>query len=209
MDFANERAAVQAISETIVKAGVCLFNTTKYAYVLAAEDFYNCSIKDVVKIALNNITDCNALSALGLRVNNDSCPEMSSADYDKVLALIVYSFAARIPALKLVKVAGQTMDDSQLRAVYDLVIGKGAINYAKAIEETYDGNKRFVAKGKKLADYDAQWYKGYIFSHVPALGTISNKNVFLLGFADILFTLFYSCLEEELENLIMRLGTQG
>ena len=57
MDFKSERAALTGISETIVKCGVSLYNAVKYIYSLAAEDFYNCSIKDALKVVLNNITD--------------------------------------------------------------------------------------------------------------------------------------------------------
>ena len=49
----------------------------------------------------------------------------------------------------------------------------------------------------------------YIYTYVPTLAAITNKNVFLLGSADILFTLFYSCLEEELVRLLNSLAAQA
>ena len=54
----------------------------------------------------------------------------------------------------------------------------------------------------------AEWFKAYIYTYVPALATITNKNVFLLGSADILFTLYYTRLEEELINTLQSLAAQ-
>ena len=60
--------------------------------------------------------------------------------------------------------------------------------------------KYLVRKGKKLQPFTADWYKTYIYTNVPELAEITNKNMFLLGFADVLFAMFYSCLEEEIRN---------
>ena len=63
--------------------------------------------------------------------------------------------------------------------------------------------------GRPVPAYDAEWYKGYIYTYVPTLSAITNRNVFLLGSADILFTLFYSCLEEELVRQLNSLAAQA
>lgn len=203
MDFKSERAAITGISETIVKCGVSLYNAIKYIYSLAAEDFYNCTIKDALKIVLNNITDADSLQALGLRINNNKCSEMNSPEYNRVLSLIVYSFAVRVPSLKLIKNGDDSLTEAQLHSIYEAVLSKGADNYNEIIKESYLEIKYYVKKGKPLPAYSADWYKTYIYTNVAELSAITNKNMFLLGFVDVLFAMFYSCMEEELKNVIL------
>lgn len=209
MEFKSERAAISTISETIVKCGVSLYNAVKYIYSLGTEDFYNCNIKDALKVVLNNITDTDCLQALGLRINNNKCQEMNSPEYNKVLSLIVFSFAVRVPALKLVKNGEDTMTEEQMHSVYEQVIAKGADNYNDIIKESYLETKYLVKKGKPISPFSADWYKTYIYTNVPELSAITNKNMFLLGFVDVLFAMFYSCMEEELKNLILSLCTEN
>lgn len=204
MQFLSERVAVAHLSDIIVKSGVSLYNAVKYIYSLAEDDFYRVNVRDVLKVVLNNLTDVDCLKALGLRINNDKCAEMNSPEYNKVLPLIVFSFAVRIPALKNIKVSGKTMTDDQLKKVYDTVISKGAENYKDSISESYDDMRKLVKSGKPLPPYSADWYKTYIFTNIPELSEISNKNIFLLGVVDILFTMFYACLEEEMTQIIYR-----
>lgn len=205
MEFQSERGAVTAISEMIVKCGVSLYNAVKYIYSIGEEDFYNCNFKDALKVILNNITDADSLKTLGLRINSHRCLEMSSEEYNRVLSLIVYSFAVRIPVLKTVKNGNDAMTDDQLKNVYDAVIAKGAANYNDTITESYTENKYLVKKNRPIPAYSADWYKTYIYTSVPELSAITNKNMFLLGFSDVLFAMFYSCMEEELRNLILSL----
>ena len=203
MEFKSERTAIAELSETIVKCGVSLYNAVKYIYSLSAEDFYNCNIKDALKIVLNNLTDADSLQAIGLRISNDRCPEMNSSEYNRVLSLIVYSFAVRIPALRLVKHHNDCMTEDQLHNIYQQVVAKGAENYSGIIKESYLETRYLVKRGKPLPDYTADWFKTYIYRNVPALSAITNKNMFLLGFVDVLFTMFYACMEEELKNRIL------
>jgi len=205
LEFRSERAAIATISETIVKCGVSLYNAVKYIYSLGTDDFYNCSIKDALKVVLNNITDTDCLQALGLRISNNKCQEMNSPEYNKVLSLIVFSFAVRIPALKLVKNGDDTMTEDQIHSVYEQVIAKGAENYNEIVKESYLETKYLVKKGKPIPPFSADWYKTYIYTNVPELSAITNKNMFLLGFVDVLFAMFYSCMEEELNNLVISL----
>jgi len=202
MEFQSERSAVTILSDCIVKSGVGLYNAIKYIYSLAEDDFYNCHIKDVLKVVLNNLTDTNCLQALGLRINNEKCKEMNSPEYNKVLSLIVYSFAVRIPVLKTIKVKEQTLSDEQIKLIYSAVISRGAENHLNSIPESFEEMRKLVKTGKPIVPYTADWYKAYIYTNVPALSEISNKNMFLLGVVDILFTMFYACLEEELLQII-------
>lgn len=207
MEFISERTAYTLISETVAKAGVSLFNAVKYIYMIADKDFYNINIKDIFKIALSNISDTTCLYNTGIKLDKERCAEMNSPEYERVLSLMVYSFAVRLPLLKNVRTKGGSLNDKQIKAIYDLVIAKGAGNYDNIITDDFEEIRRLVKQNKPVPAYDAEWYKGYIYTYVPALATISNKNVFLLGSADILFTLFHSCLEEELERLLNALAS--
>ena len=209
MEFISERTAYTLISETVAKAGVSLFNAVKYIYMIADKDFYNINIKDIFKIALSNISDTTCLYNTGIKLDKDRCAEMNSPEYERVLSLMVYSFAVRLPLLKNVKTKGGSLNDKQIKAIYDLVIAKGAGNYDNISTDDFEEIRRLVKQNRPVPAYDAEWYKGYIYTYVPALATISNKNVFLLGSADILFTLFHSCLEEELERLLNALASDS
>lgn len=209
MEFISERTAYTLISEAVAKAGVSLFNAVKYIYMIADKDFYNINIKDIFKIALSNISDTTCLYNTGIKLDKERCAEMNSPEYERVLSLMVYSFAVRLPLLKNVKTKGGSLNDKQIKAIYDLVIAKGAGNYDNIITDDFEEIRRLVKQNRPVPAYDAEWYKGYIYTYVPALTTISNKNVFLLGSADILFTLFHSCLEEELERLLNALASDS
>lgn len=209
MEFISERTAFTMISDTIVKAGVSLFNAVKYIFMIADKDFYNINVKDIFKISLKNITDTSSLFNTGIKLDKEHCKEMNSPEYERVLSLMVYSFAVRLPELKNVKTRGGTLNDKQIKAIYDMVIAKGAGNYENVIVDDFEEVRRMVKMGKGVPAYDAEWFKGYIYGYVPALASINNKNLFLLGSCDILFTLFYSSLEEELERLLESLSAQA
>ncbi len=209
MEFISERTAFTLLSETVVKAGVSLFNAVKYIYMISDKDFYNINIKDVFKIALNNISDTAALYNTGIKLDKDRCTEMNSPEYERVLSLMVYSFAVRLPELKNIKTAGGYLNDRQIKTIYDMVVEKGAGNYDNVIAYDFEDVRRMVKNGKPVPTYDAEWFKGYIYTYVPALAAITNKNLLLLGSCDILFTLFHSCLEEELTRVLNALAAKA
>ena len=207
MEFVSERTAFTMISETVVKAGVSLFNAVKYIYMIADKDFYNINVKDIFKISLRNITDTTCLYNTGIKLDKERCREMNSPEYERVLSLMVYSFAVRLPELKNVKINNQSLNDKQIKTIFDMVVAKGAGNYDNVIVDDFEEIRRMVKTGRPVPAYDAEWFKSYIYSYVPALTAITNKNMFLLGSCDILFTLFYSGLEEELKRLLESLVT--
>lgn len=203
MNFINETAAVNGLADYIIRCGVCLYNSVKYIYSLAENDFYNVNIKDVLKIMLNNMPETDPIKTLGLRIDDYTCREMQSEEYNRVLPLMVFSLAVRIPVLKNVKNGEDSMTDDQLYRLYTAVIDKGAENYRDIITESFLETKYLVRKGKKLPPFTADWYKSYIYSSVPALSDITNKNMFLLGFVDVLFAMFYSCVEDGLSQKVL------
>ena len=206
MEFVSERTAFTMLSETVVKAGVSLFNAVKYIYMIADKDFYNISVKDIFKISLKNITDTTCLYNTGIKLDKERCKEMNSPEYERVLSLMVYSFAVRLPELKNVKINNQSLNDKQIKSIFDMVVAKGAGNYDNVIVDDFEEIRRMVRTGRPVPAYDAEWFKSYIYSYVPALTEITNKNMFLLGSCDILFTLFYSGLEEELKRVLSGLA---
>ncbi len=206
MDFLSERTAFTTISETVVKAGVSLFNAMKYIYMVSDKDFYNINIRDIFRIALNDITDTACLYNTGIKLDKERCAAMNTPEYERVLPLMVYSFAVRLPALRYVKTSGGVLNDKQIKTIYDMVISKGAGNFENVIPDDFEDIRRLVKSGRSLPAYDAEWYKGYIYAYVPGLAAVNNRNVFLLGSADILFTLFYNSLEEELANQLEELS---
>lgn len=209
MEFLSERTAFTLLSETVVKAGVSLFNAVKYIYMIADKDFYNINIKDIFKITLNNISDTAALFNTGIKLDKDRCAEMNTPEYERVLSLMVYSFAVRLPVLKNVKTAGGYLNDRQIKTLYDMVVAKGAGNFENVITADFEEMRRLVKSGKPVPTYDAEWFKSYIYAYCPALSAITNKNLLLLGSADILFTLFHSCLEEELIRVMNALAAKS
>ena len=129
MEFVSERTAFTLLSETVVKAGVSLFNAVKYIYMIADKDFYNINVKDIFKISLKNITDTTCLYNTGIKLDKERCKEMNSPEYERVLSLMVYSFAVRLPELRNVKINGQSLNDKQIKSIFDMVVAKGAGNY--------------------------------------------------------------------------------
>ena len=206
MEFISERTAFTMLSETVVKAGVSLFNAMKYIYMIADKDLYNINIKDIFRISLNNITDTTCLYNTGIKLDKERCAAMNTPEYERVLPLMVYSFAVRLPVLRYVKTSGGVLSDKQIKSIFDLVISMGAGNFENVIPDDFEDIRRLVKTGKPIPAYDAEWYKGYIYAYVPGLAAVNNRNVFLLGSADILFTLFYSSLEEELANQLEELS---
>lgn len=203
MQFYSERTVLVKLSDAIAAYGLSLYNAVKYFYSIGEEDFYRCNIKDGLKILLNNLSDADSLKALGLRINNTRCPQMDSEEFKRLLPMIIYSFAVRIPLLKQVKYRDDAFTDDQLHTIYETVIAKGAENYGELIPETFLEMKYLVKKNKPVPEYSADWFKSYIYSNVPELTAITNQNMFLLGFLDVLFPMFYSCMQEELKNLVL------
>jgi hypothetical protein len=185
-----------------------MFNSLKYVYSLAEKDFYNVNIKDVFKVLLNNITNSDSLKVLGLRMDNETCSQMQSDEYNNILPLMVFSLAVRIPTLKNVTVGSETMTDEQIYKVYTSVINKGAQNTNDIITETFLETKYLIRKNKKLPPFTADWYKNYIYAYVPAIAEITNKNIFLLGVADIYFSMFYACFEEAFHDKVADFVTE-
>lgn len=73
---------------------------------------------------------------------------MNTPEYERVLSLMVYSFAVRLPVLKNVKTSGGYLNDKQIKTIYDMVISKGAGNYDNVIADDFEEIRRMVKSGK-------------------------------------------------------------
>lgn len=209
MQFSNEQAATEEIAELVLDAAANLYKSTKYIYSISKDDFYNCNIKDAFRIILNNMLHSDALQALHLSTDKTSCAEMSGKEYGKIYSLLVFSFAIRLPALRRIDVHGDSMTDSQIQSVYDFIMSKGVVNYDDIVVGSFAENKTRVRKNQPVPPYNSDWYKAFVYTHIPALSEISNRNLFLFGAIDVLFVMFYMRLEEELHLLLSRMCTEA
>lgn len=200
MKFEDESTAYELISETVVKAGISLVNAVKYIHAVSEKDFYNTNIREILKISLKDITNTKALFAEG----ETEAPK--DAGFERVLPLVVYSFAVRLPELKYIKTSGGSLTDKQIKDIFDIISAKGAANYGGVIEEDIGYINKLVKKKKPLPVYDADWFKSYIMNFLPSLREFTNANMFLLGSCDILFTLFYESLMDRLGILVCSLA---
>jgi hypothetical protein len=198
MDFYDEKTAIDGMADFILRGGVSMYNTLKYIYSLAERDFYNVDLKDVIKLVINNVTNVDGLGVLGLRAEGPTVKEMETEEYRRLLPAMVYSLAVRTPALKPVIIDGKPLTDDQIYKIYQAAMQKGGFNTDDIIPETFLEIKYLVKKGKPLPPFTADFYKNYIFAKVPELASIKNKNIFLLGAADIFFGMFYACIFEAL-----------
>ena len=122
MTFTNESESLKQLTDMILKAGANLFKATKYLYALTAESYYNCNIKDFLKVILNNIFNADIMSAFHISIDDNACAPMNTREYFDVFRLIIYSFAVRLPALCRVSVRGDYMTARQIAAVYEPVM---------------------------------------------------------------------------------------
>ena len=204
MYFEDETGAILGIADHISAAASSLFTATKYIYALADDKYYECDIKDVFRIILNNIHSPERLSAFRLNVSA-GCAAMDTPAYETVRDLILYSFAVRVPVLGRSE-NGAALSDEQVQAVYETVLLGRAVNPGGFVQDSFEDIRKRVKRRRPLPPYKTDWYRTYIYSRCPALADISNKNLFLLGAAEPLFSMFYLQHEAELRSYIAGLS---
>jgi hypothetical protein len=209
MTFQNESEALEQLADTILKAGANLFKATKYLYVMTSENYYNCSVKDFVKVLLNNMYNADALRVFRISIDSPACSVLNTREYFHVLRQLIHSYAVRLPILCRVNVHGQTMTDKQIEGVYKIVLEKGFSNESVSSADSFQEILRAVRKGREDPPYNADWYRSYVYSAVPALSDLSNPNLLFLGTTDVLLTLYYLCLEKDFEARIHTLATDA
>lgn len=190
------------LSDMVLKAGANLFKATKYLYALTDENYYHCDIKDFFKVILNNIFNTDTLSAFQISFDGDADSPLNSREYFNVFRLMIYSFAVRLPVLCRLNAGGRLLNVKQIDAIYNAVMEKGISDCGIEIAERYEDIMASVRKGKSVTPYNTEWFRTYIYSSVPELASISNRNFYFMGAVDVLIPLYYICLEKEFENLL-------
>lgn len=200
MNFQSERGSLFFLADSITKVGHSLFDSLKYLYAITKEDFYNYNFKDFIKIISENVLDTDMLKNYGIEINDHTCKEMNCKEYDDILHLILYSLAIRVYTLKGYKCDDQSLDDLQLKTIYEKVIANGAVNINNIFEDNYDSIRKKYRKKRELPEFNSNWYKDYLKKYVPELADNNFRNMVLLSASDVLFKLYYEKLEDELEN---------
>jgi hypothetical protein len=200
MTLPNESEVLDRLSEMIVKAGANLFKATKYLYAFT-DNYFNCSIRDFFFVILSDIFNADKLSAFQISVDDGRCDAVNARAYFDVYRMIVYSLAIRLPLLCRTE-DGRFLSAKQINTVYEKILEKGIEKKYDAIDESYEEIMAASKKGKTIAPYSSQWYRAYILSAIPELAEINNRNMFFFGSADMLFSLYYICLEEEFGKYI-------
>ncbi|MBP1736217.1 MAG: hypothetical protein H6Q60_98 [Oscillospiraceae bacterium] len=205
MVFRDEKNAVAQLSALLFDAGESLFAATRHLYALSGDSSYNCNVKDVFKVVLNNVRSADSLSAFHLDLSDASCAIVNSLDYKMVFRLMVYSFAVRLPVLCRTGAGNDRMTDHQVSAVYNAILKEGISNASGVIPEKFSDIRASVRKGTSIPPYSAEWFRSYLYGAIPGFSEISNRNFFFFGATDVLFYLFYLCLEQEFQRCILSL----
>ncbi|MEL4105255.1 hypothetical protein AAFA46_00220 [Oscillospiraceae bacterium WX1] len=204
MTVLNESDMIKQLSDIILKAGANLFKATKYLYAMTAENYYRCDIKDFFKVILNNIFNADILKAFNITIDSEACGLLNTREYFELFPLVIYSFAVRLPALCQGNPGTTPLTQKQITAIYEAVLERG-IAKSTHIPETFDDVLAAVRKGKEVSPYTAEWFRTYIYTTVPDLADITNRNLYFIGASDILFPLYYMCLENEFQACLQRL----
>lgn len=202
MTTLNEAEVTAQLSDMIIKAGANLFKATKYLYALTADDYYHCDIKDFFKVILNNIFNVDILGSFQISIEGDACGPLCTREYFNVFQLIIYSFAVRLPLLCNIRKNGNSLSPKLIDAAYHAVMQRGIVNINNAVADDYNDIAVALRKGRSVAPYNADWFKTFVMTEVRELGDISNRNLYFLGAADVLFPLYYLCLEKEIGEYI-------
>lgn len=205
MYFEDETTAILSIADYISSAASGLFTTTKYIYALGGESSRHCDIKDVFRIILNNIHAPQRLDAL--RLDLSCCAAMEAPEYQTVYDLILYSFAVRLPLLTRIE-NSSGLTDEQVSSIYETVMLGHVVNPGGFISDDLSELRRRIKRRRPIPPYKTDWFRAYIYANCAELADISNKNVFLMGAVEPLFSMFYLRLEQELRGYILSLSAK-
>jgi len=200
--FRDEDTATTKIAEFMANSAASLHLTTKYIYSLSYDRFYKCDVKDVFKVALNNIFHPEVLSVLNLQITGSHCAPVHTVQYDRIQSIMLYSFAVRLPMLQQMQHEKSCLNDEQIRSIYHKILQYGAQNHRNVVTESFDDIRKLVRKNKSLPVYQPDWYMTYLYESIPEFAEINNGNMFFLGAINMLFPMFYLHMQEELKRYI-------
>lgn len=204
MDFPGESLPI--LSGIITNTGKAMTTTMKYIYAVSAKDFYNIGIKDVFRVALLDPTDPSKLENLGIDINKKEIKDIfDSAEFQRVQHMICYHLAARIPFYKK-QIENLSLKDKQLKVIYDTAINEGADNFGGLISESYEENTKLLKQKQFVVPpFSSDWFRRYIYTYIPKLGEINNRNLYFLGCVEAMFPLYYSAITAQIKKVIFLL----
>ncbi len=192
-----DAAATERIAGIINDTAKAAAEALKYVYA-ACDDYYKINIRDIFSAALEDITSCSQVNALGIKPDILTEGIFADDNINELAKLIGYSFAVRIPFI--IKQTGSA-DVKQLRRLYDQVTANGADNVGGAVRETFEENLR-LSKGLKIfPPQDTRWVGRYIYNYRTELAQINNRNLYFSGCANALMTLYYDRLSQMISGL--------
>lgn len=194
-------ANLEKLAELINLTSESMFSALKYVYMISADDFYNVNVKDIFKLALNDVTDSTCFENLGLRLEPSKIGEMSTDEFASIKSVIRYSIAVRIPFIR--NTADKSViSNNELKDLYAMVCESGVMNPDGIVELDFKQATKMVRFREDEPFFDAEWLKRWIYSFSKELGAINNRNLFLLGCADAMFPLYYSSLTERMAQVL-------
>ncbi len=204
MEFPSESLPI--LAGIITNTGKAMATTMKYIYAVSAKDFYNIGVKDVFRVALLDPTDPSKLENLGIDINKKEIKDIfDSAEFQRVQHMICYYLAARIPFYKK-QIEELSLKEKQLKMIYDATINEGADNFGELINETYDENVKLVKQRQFIVPpFSSDWFRRYIYTYIPKLGEINNRNLYFLGCVEAMFPLYYSAIIAQMKKVIFLL----
>lgn len=204
MEFPVESLPI--LAGIITNTGKAMATTMKYVYAVSIKDFYNIGIKDVFRVALIDPTDATKLQNLGIDIDKKEIRDVfDSVEFQRVQHMICYHLATRIPFYKK-QIEGLSVKDKQLKVIFDTVINEGADNFGGLINESFAENVK-MAKHKQFVapSFSSEWFRRYIYTYMPKLGEINNKNLYFLGCVEAMFPLYYSALIAQMKKVVFLL----
>lgn len=204
MDFPNDSLPI--LSGIITNTSKSMAQAMKYIYAVAGEDFYNINVKDIFRLALTDVTDCAKLENLNININKKEISDIfSSNEFSRVQHMLGYNLAARLPFYKKL-ISDFPLKDKQLKSLYDSIIYDGADNFGGIISESFEENNKLIKQKQNLPPFTSEWFRRYVYTYIPVLGEINNRNLYFLGCVEAMFPLYYSALTAQLKKVIFLLG---
>ncbi len=203
MDFPNDSLPI--LAGIILNTGKAMANTMKYIYAVADKDFYNINIKDIFRVALLDVTDGSKLENLGIDTKQKEITDIfSSTEFNRIQYMMCYHIAVRIPFFKK-QIDNLPLKDKQLKTLYDSIISEGADNFGNIIYESYEENAKLAKAKTPVPPFSSEWFRRYIYTYMPNLGEINNKNLYFLGCVEALFPLYYSAVVNQIKKVVFLL----
>ena len=194
-------ANIDNLAQLINLTAESIFTALRYVYCVSADDFYNVNVKDIFKLALNDITNSGCFENLGLKLEPSKIGEMATNEFAAVKSVIRYCLAVRIPFIR--NYADKNLiSNNELKELYAKVCEFGVANPDGIVELDFKQASKKVKFHEDEPFFDAEWFKRWIYSSAKEIGAINNRNLFLLGCADAMFPLYYSSMMEKISEVL-------